>query len=350
MAVVYYLEIRPLTDHNSPLFSTNLRIITTPTTSVYVGPEKEEFSLHLGAAARVSQKLHDLLRSNLTCKSRLWLKDIDGETFARVAQYLYTYDYAEPEPKVEETHLKSEDVGSDPVDAWSSAAWSLGHFTPESSSAKNDTGLVPVPDAWSDFLSKRFSCVNPFQSLHRAQKNKDEDYRPVFLGHAKVYVFAKNYDIDGLSILALKKIHNILCGFHLYPERVGDIVELSKFADENAKGSPTEPLRELVLEYMACKIEHIVDRPEIKLLFSKGPRSLMADLFRLMAARLKGKNTMQPSENAQDFRGESKWEKAANHGWSRNPQSWGGPFVRSNPDPVFQQDGWYESHFKGCPF
>lgn len=69
------------------------------------------------------------------------------------------------------------------------------------------------------------------KQVPNAHPNKN--FLPVFLGHAKLYMFADMYDVDPLKALALNKLHQILLTFKLYARRVGDVVELVGYSYEN---------------------------------------------------------------------------------------------------------------------
>lgn len=64
------------------------------------------------------------------------------------------------------------------------------------------------------------------------RENKDslEDYTPVFLGHARLYIFAEERMIDDLKTLCLHKLHKTLMSFTLCEDRRTDIVELVRYA------------------------------------------------------------------------------------------------------------------------
>ena len=86
----------------------------------------------------------------------------------------------------------------------------------------------------------------------RGNESADEDFTPVFLGHARLYVFADKYNIESLKSLVLNKLHNTLCKFSLYEARYGDVVELVRYTYENTPSrTPRDSLRELVTHYVA---------------------------------------------------------------------------------------------------
>lgn len=58
----------------------------------------------------------------------------------------------------------------------------------------------------------------------------EQDFTPIFLAHARLYTFAEMRLVHSLRNLALHKLHKTLMCFRLYDHRVGDIVELARYA------------------------------------------------------------------------------------------------------------------------
>lgn len=189
-----------------------------------------------------------------------WLKEEDPETFSRFSQYLYTSDYAEPEPETDSSWTPHWKDGS------STALTGLTSAPSQRYGNGSHTG--ETVGEWDAFINKKFPSPKPLITRHSSQVH--ENYRPVFLGHANVYVFALKYDTDGLGDLSLKKLHAALCEFQLYPERISDIAKLLKFVHE-ARRYSHDGLRKLVMEYAACKIEDLVDDPAMKGLAVEAP-------------------------------------------------------------------------------
>ncbi|KAK2058510.1 hypothetical protein LY76DRAFT_514079, partial [Colletotrichum caudatum] len=70
-----------------------------------------------------------------------------------------------------------------------------------------------------------------------------------FISHAKMYVLADCYGVEGLESLSLRKLHRALKQFELSEEGIGDIVQLM------------DSLRFLVNRYSACKVEDLWKGP-----------------------------------------------------------------------------------------
>ena len=178
------------------------------------------------------------------------LEDVDEHTFFRVGQYLYTGDYtaADPEILLDSSNVPAEN--SNPDDEL------INDVRLENDAPRADEGLdvavlaepdeepawpAPEPFKYARFnhgLSKKGKkehafpiCTDTapavakskkslrwenFESLSyphtgpvfKPRKNREacEDYIKVFLGHARLYVFADKYSINFLRLLCLQKL------------------------------------------------------------------------------------------------------------------------------------------------
>jgi hypothetical protein len=86
---------------------------------------------------------------------------------------------------------------------------------------------------------------------------------PVLLAHARLYCFAHLRLIEPLEALTLDKLHKTLMNFKLYKKRVGDIIDLARYAYSNpdlpdrSDDGTLNDLRILVVEYIVCEIDTI---------------------------------------------------------------------------------------------
>ncbi|KAL5400401.1 hypothetical protein PMIN03_012405 [Paraphaeosphaeria minitans] len=93
----------------------------------------------------------------------------------------------------------------------------------------------------------------------------DQNFTPVLLAHARLYCFAHLRLIAPLKALTLHKLHKTLMNFKLYTKRVGDIIELARYAysnpdlPERSDDGTLDGLRKLVVEYIVCEIDTIGD-------------------------------------------------------------------------------------------
>jgi hypothetical protein len=112
------------------------------------------------------------------------------------------------------------------------------------------------------FADRKFCKELPRQVIFNtcepvSNSNSTQDYTSVFLAHARLYVFADKYLVEPLKQLVLRKLHQTLVGFELYPERIGDVVELVRFvySDDNMSGNGVNELRALVTMYIASRVQ-----------------------------------------------------------------------------------------------
>jgi hypothetical protein len=90
-----------------------------------------------------------------------------------------------------------------------------------------------------------------------------QNFTPVFLAHARLYCFAHLRLIAPLRALTLDKLHKTLMDFKLYTKRVGDIIDLVRYAYSNpdlpdrTDHGTLDDLRKLVVEYVVCEIDTI---------------------------------------------------------------------------------------------
>lgn len=144
-------------------------------------------------------------------------------------------------------------------------------------------------DLWSgrsefDNLTYPVPSLPEFSTMCTIRPNKSsvEDYSPVFLGHAQLYVFAEKWGIDALQTLVLHKLHATLYAYKPYKARYSDVVELIKYTYQN---TPTqkrmEGLRALVTKYVAQEqIQIVKSEPCLSLVEDEG--SFTRDLLSMV--------------------------------------------------------------------
>lgn len=205
--------------------------------------------------------------------------DVDEDTFTRFAQFVYTGDYIPaphifvPTPvKESENEVESKnDIVEIIEEPEQSAAGSLDAFEGPTIAADFDsyetvgfakrdkkkrekkssrrlgfnTLVYPTPSYSANILSM---CES------RPNMSAEEDYTPVLVGHARLYVFADRYGIGALKALVLNKLHFTLCNFTPYQVRYGDVLELVSYTyDNTVAGIRSGDLRDLVLRYLVCE-------------------------------------------------------------------------------------------------
>ncbi|KAJ5786238.1 uncharacterized protein N7503_011450 [Penicillium pulvis] len=102
-----------------------------------------------------------------------------------------------------------------------------------------------------------------------------DDFTPVFLDQARLYVLADKYCIDSLCQLVLSKLHQTLSNFKLYDNGVDGIIEFVRFVYLNTPpnyGDRVDALRNLATRYVVSILGQIGENEEFqKLLEDGGP-------------------------------------------------------------------------------
>ena len=181
-------------------------------------------------------------------------EDVDEETFARFAQWMYTGNYPPPRPE--------------PVPAQTDKPKAKSHFDIEDSNSNDsysDKGgwgsfgqSYEPPPPPNDFDKLTYLPAQPTwqQDSCDVQTSSDveKDYALVFLGHAHLYVLADRWGIDSLKDLVLSKLHSTLKTFVPSEQRYLDIVELAEYTYDN---TPTklkvDGLRGLICKYITYR-------------------------------------------------------------------------------------------------
>ena len=120
----------------------------------------------------------------------------------------------------------------------------------------------------------------------RPNQEPNENYTPIFLSHAHLYVFALKYDIPSLKTLALENLHMTLDRFTLHPERTGDIIELLRYVygSQELKDG-VEEMREMLRGYIGFQMDVLMkDRDFRGLMKEEG--ELLDDFVEMVGKRI----------------------------------------------------------------
>lgn len=131
------------------------------------------------------------------------------------------------------------------------------------------------------------NLINGFKPT--SNSSADQDFTPVFLAHAELYRLADMRLVYPLKRLVLHKLHSTLSEFSLYGERLGDVLELAKYAydqgmDRSEDGKLDE-LRDLVVRYIACEPKAYGKHKEFKRLMD-GEGEFAGDLWDVVSQEL----------------------------------------------------------------
>jgi hypothetical protein len=100
-----------------------------------------------------------------------------------------------------------------------------------------------------------------------------EDFTPVFLEQARLYVLADKYGIEPLCHMVLSKLHQTLKSFKLYETGVGGIIEFVRFVYLNTPptyGHKVDSLRTFVTRYIVSVLGQIGENECFQELLEEG--------------------------------------------------------------------------------
>ncbi|RYP55633.1 hypothetical protein DL769_010101 [Monosporascus sp. CRB-8-3] len=230
-----------------------------------IGPEKKEFLVHNYAVSSLSRPLDRLLNGQMkeAIEGRVVWDDMDEAAFVRFIQWAYSGSYTDPEPVI-----------------FTDSSFTATSTTKDGNVAENTTVITGTgnsvtialeEDAESLVSYKCEKCPDPRKKM-QMNKKYDENYGPVLLSHARLYVIADKYDVPELGELALHKLWATLKIFTPYPSRLGDIVCLIAYAfhsfSESAEG---DKMCDMLVHYSGCIYENLTAYDGFKTLVQDCP-------------------------------------------------------------------------------
>lgn len=235
-------------------------------------------TIHTTLVAEQSSTLRALVSGDMIeAKSgtAVW-EDVEEETFAQFAQFVYTGDYP-PSCRLIETSSEDspiEQPKAEPLQDVSALSFAdepeepmelLYEVTKEDSNpnkTKKKTSRQPISRNRFQNLTYEVPSLSKLTEECKICTNQSsaDDYTPVFLGHARLYVLAEKWGIEPLKSLVLHKLHATLLEYTPYEARYGDVVELIRYTYENTPCRKSmSGLRELVTKYVAHEIRQIAE-------------------------------------------------------------------------------------------
>ncbi|KAF2677851.1 hypothetical protein K458DRAFT_377600 [Lentithecium fluviatile CBS 122367] len=303
----------------------------------FVGQEGKPIVVHAAAVAATSQQLDALMNGGMEeSETRCAIfKDVQVDDFIRFCEYAYCGDYTVPqwkellpEPTAEsdinqqngggavcdewaipvkkgKKSKKGRRFGDEPIDAPPPAPEpdlppETGYHEPSWANLESE----PVPEPQyeikpisraplrTQFNNRKYLNDGGPKALvlqrfePKTNSAANQNFTPVFLAHARLYCFAHLRLIAPLQALTLDKLHQTLMGFKLYSHRVGDIIELARYAYSNPhlpdrKDNGTlDDLRKLVVEYILCEIDTIGESDEFVKYMEEGGE-FVGDFWRM---------------------------------------------------------------------
>ncbi|PNP39951.1 hypothetical protein TGAMA5MH_08217 [Trichoderma gamsii] len=227
--------------------------ISSPPFTFVVGQGEKEHTIHSALVASQSAALDALINGGMkeSIERRVIWKDVDEESFIRFSQFVYTGDYdgATPSKHEPEGKTSSQIAYTYPSNGFGKKAGLFGMAEQVAMTKKR-------------LLWDKFQALYPLPSPAAAPSSEASsvyDYTDVFLGHAKMYVFADYHGIEPLQILALGKLRQVLTSFTVRVESYDDITQLVRYSFEHTvdKKGQEDRLRSLLCLYAACRVEDL---------------------------------------------------------------------------------------------
>jgi hypothetical protein len=266
----------------------------------HIGDDKTPFVVHSSAVAATSDPFRALVSGGLgEAQTRTAeLDDVQPDDFVRFLEYAYRRDYTVPGWTHDGSAAATSDVEQgEEVVVEEAPPSPLPEVNPDNIVQDVPAVEAAADDGWGSFAltpkkkkvkkSDAVALRNKFQKRNyltdsvdlegfqpKSNSAADQNFTPVFLAHARLYTFAEMRLVYPLRSLTLHKLHKTLVGFQLYTERVGDIVELARYAydhgPDRSKSGRMNDLRQLVVEYMACEVDTIGKHKDFKTLLEEG--------------------------------------------------------------------------------
>lgn len=276
----------------------------------YIGPEKRPFVVHSRAITATSPVFDKLVNGGLKesqdrCAE---FKDVDPATFIRFLEYAYRRDYTipswAPDANVAEKNVPTSDDVLD--EDWREAvlahpknSWSNSKSAPSDygaiASTKNYTKPSADQNPRAAFSKREYRHpahdVDDPDSLHPqvdpiANASPSQNFTPVFLAHARLYTFADVHMARRLKDLILNKLHKTLVTFRLYPERLGDVAELVRYAyeqgEDRTEDGKIDALRDLVVSFVVSEMKILGGHVDFRDLMEAGGE-FAGDFWRIVS-------------------------------------------------------------------
>ena len=143
-------------------------------------------------------------------------------------------------------------------------------------------GLMPLPPL--PFKRKDAIKIPP----PRPNESPAEVYSAVFLSHARLYVFAEEYDIQALKTLALVELSATLKCYTLHANRTADIVELLRYVYGNTSEQEegVVDLRALMIAYLRREMTTLTQDKTFKDLMIEDGGALLGDVMTAVRTKI----------------------------------------------------------------
>lgn len=257
-----------------------------------VGVEQIPMMIHTALVAEQSPALESLVNGSMqeaTSGTVIW-EDVEEDTFGRFAQFVYAGDYDTPPHNTmgDQSQLPPLDKAEEQPDITSESTLSKNGWNPNAfeSIPKKFSKSKKAPE-FSELSYPGPSRPFRFNMRKQPRENKSpkEDYRPIFLAHARLYVLGEKYAIQTLKAKVLQKLHLTLCHFTLYKPCVVGIIDLIRYTYANTPSLKCmDQLRELVIRFVTDRPSDLVGSKKFLALVEEGG-PFSSDLVALMLER-----------------------------------------------------------------
>lgn len=254
---------------------------------------------HGGVISALSTPLDRLIngpmREGQSCT--VYFPELEPSDFERICEFAYRGDYTVPRPVT----YKSEGIDktlagiklAKPPKKISRDLDLAAFEAMDDSSVVSSEKPANLP---SHFSNKTYPLVGwtgkQISRLGDIEPNCKwtQDFTPVFLGHARLYGFARMYMIAELRNLALHKLHRTLKKFTLFTSGFDAIIELVRYAYDtdhvpDRDHYKVDQLRELVLEYVVMHISNF-NKSDVHRRFLEEQGEYAADLLDVVSSWL----------------------------------------------------------------
>lgn len=252
-----------------------------------VGANKKEVTVHSSALAGLSPSLNALINGEMIeAKTRHvdW-SEVDVDTFARLCEFAYLRNYTPPTFRLVDGRSPMEATklakGKPKRNKRSSKAYYDEPIPVDAAEPEPEPMPEPAPELepevpyterniWTGQLRDAFtrSLVIPSTQSDNVDYNFTppentgswEDFTPVFVQQARLYVLADKYGIESLRQLILSKLYQTLKSFKLYNTGVTGIIEFVRFVYLNTPpnyGNQIDAMRNLVTRYVVSVLGQI---------------------------------------------------------------------------------------------
>lgn len=254
-------------------------IIRSEQSTFLIGKDKHPVVVHAAAIASTSAPLNCLINGPMVegqtkCAE---FPDLEVEDFVRFCEWAYRGDYATPcgELDVEEgdgqagaeaapaaagdlTLVSGKKRRQDESDGWGT------DLPVKDKKPRVSRGKLTKEEFRYNFDYRKYYCNEPcpkrvinrsFKVIINTQPN--QSFSPVFLAHARLYVFASIHLVERLKTSILRKLHTTLVGFNLHnnDRRIQDVVDLAQYVYSSDDLIPDDEIRRMVVEYFVREVE-----------------------------------------------------------------------------------------------